>query len=55
MDCPGASTGHRGQTLPESQCGFQKGRGCIDMVFAARQMVEKSREDDAPSSSCLSI
>ena len=21
--------------LPESQCGFRKGRGCIDMIFAA--------------------
>ena len=30
--------------LPESQCGFRKGRGCIDMLFAARQLAEKSRE-----------
>ena len=30
--------------LPESQCGFRKGRGCTDMVFAARQLVEKTRE-----------
>ena len=22
--------------LPESQCGFRKGRGCTDMIFAAR-------------------
>ena len=27
--------------LPESQCGFRKGRGCIDMIFAARQVFEK--------------
>ena len=32
------------RVLPESQCGFRKGRGCIDMVFVGRQMVEKCRE-----------
>ena len=32
------------RVLPESQCGFRKGRGCIDMVFVARQMVERCRE-----------
>ena len=31
-------------TLPESQCGFRKGRGCTDMMFVARQLVEKSIE-----------
>jgi exonuclease III len=30
--------------LPESQCGFRSGRGTIDMVFAARQLQEKSME-----------
>ena len=30
--------------LPESQCGFRVGRGTIDMVFAARQLQEKSME-----------
>ena len=30
--------------LPDSQCGFRKNRGCMDMVFAARQIVEKSFE-----------
>ena len=33
--------------LPDSQCGFRKGRGCIDMVFMARQLVEKSIEHDS--------
>ena len=32
------------KVLPESQCGFQKGRGCIDMIFATRQLLEKCRE-----------
>ena len=34
--------------LPESQCGFRKGRGCIDMIFTARQLVEKSIEHTEP-------
>ena len=29
---------------PESQCGFRAGRGTIDMVFATRQLQEKSME-----------
>ena len=32
------------EELPESQCGFRKGRGCMDMVFAVRQLIEKSWE-----------
>ena len=32
------------QILPESQSGFRKGRGCADMIFVARQLVEKARE-----------
>lgn len=30
--------------LPESQCGFRRGRGCSDMIFTVRQLVEKSWE-----------
>ena len=30
--------------LPDSQCGFRKGRGCCDMIFVARQLLEKARE-----------
>ena len=33
--------------LPESQCGFRKGRGCTDMIFTIRQLVEKSWEHTA--------
>ena len=27
--------------LPDSQCGFRKGCGCVDMIFVARQLMEK--------------
>ena len=30
--------------LPDSQCGFRAGRGCSDMIFCARQLMEKARE-----------
>ena len=30
------------KVLPESQCG--KERGCCDMIFVARQLLEKARE-----------
>ena len=33
--------------LPESQCGFRKGRGCMDMIFTIRQLVEKSWEHNS--------
>ena len=32
--------------LPESQCGFRKDRGTVDMVFAARQLQEKCQEQN---------
>ena len=35
------------KVLLESQCGFHKGRGSVDMIFTARQLFEKSREHDA--------
>ena len=28
----------------QSQSGFRKGRGCCDMIFVARQLIEKTRE-----------
>ena len=32
--------------LPESQCGFRKDRGTIDMIFRARQLQEKCQEQN---------
>ena len=33
--------------LPDSQCGFRRGRGCSDMMFVARKLVEKAREHNS--------
>ena len=32
------------EVLPESQCGFRKRRGCSDMIFTVRQLIEKANE-----------
>ena len=32
--------------IPESQCGFRKDRGTIDMIFKARQLQEKYQEQN---------
>ena len=36
----------RSGLLPESQCGFRKNRGTIDMIFTARQLHEKCQEQN---------
>ena len=36
----------RSGLLPESQCGFRKNRGTIDMIFTARQFQEKCQEQN---------
>ena len=33
--------------LPESQCGFRRGRGCTDMIFVVRQLAEKAIEHNS--------
>jgi len=35
---------HSNNIIPESQCGFRSGRGTADMIFTARQIQEKCRE-----------
>jgi len=34
--------------LPESQCDFRPSRGIADMIFCARQLQEKSQEQQQP-------
>ena len=34
-------------SIPESQCGFRKDRGTIDMIFTTRKLQEKSQEQTA--------
>ena len=36
------------EILPETQCGFRNNRSCMDMTFAARQLQEKSMEQQRP-------
>ena len=31
-------------TVSDSQCGFRADRSCVEMIFCARQLVEKAIE-----------
>ena len=31
------------KVLPDSQCGFRAGRGCIDMIFCARLLMASGK------------
>ena len=37
------------EVLPDSRCGFRKGRGCVDMIHIARQLIETSAGHDSES------
>ena len=39
--------------MRESQCGFHKGRGCIDQVFSLRVLAEKAGEYNTPLYLCF--
>ena len=39
---------NRLQPIAESQCGFRSLRGTVDMIFSARQLQEKCREQNRP-------
>ena len=32
------------EVLPDSQCGFRRDRGCVDMIYSARLLMEKTKE-----------
>ena len=34
------------ELLPDSQCKFWRVKGCMDMIFVARQLMEKTREHE---------
>ena len=39
--------------IDETQCGFRKMHGCNDMVFVARQLQEKAREQQCSLNICF--
>ena len=39
--------------LPESQCGFRANRGTVDMIFTAKQVQEKCREQNMDLYQCF--
>ena len=41
------------EILPESQCSFRASRGTVDMIFSARQLQEKCKEQNLPLYQCF--
>jgi len=39
---------HMEDEMVEEQCGFRKGRSCIDAIFTVQQIMEKRREHNLP-------
>ena len=35
------------EVVSDTQCGFRTGRGCVDMIFCVRQLVEKTIEHNS--------
>ena len=31
------------EVLPDSQCGFHRDKGCVDMIYCARKLMEKAK------------
>ena len=44
---------HAETILPETQCGFRRGRGTVDAIFVVRQVQEKSLEQYRPLYMCF--
>ena len=40
--------GHLEDEMVEEQCGFRKGRSCIDAIFTVQQKIEKRKERNLP-------
>ena len=41
------------ETVSDSQCEFRAGRGCVEMIFCAHQLVEKATEHNTKVCFCL--
>jgi hypothetical protein len=39
---------HLDDEMVEAQCGFRKGRCCIDAIFTVQQIMEKRKEHNLP-------
>ena len=39
--------------LHEAQCGFRRGRGCVDQIFNLKECISMSRQKDKPLFLCF--